>query len=127
MVLAGLAVVVFGVVSVALPGRGEGGAWSVGDRLMIFGCGVAVAALLYRYATIRAVPTREGLTVRNLIRTERVDWRRVVFVQFSGGDPWVTLEMDDTELIAVMAVQKADGEHGKSEASRLAALVQGLG
>ncbi len=127
IVVAIVSLVLFGVLAVVLPGRSEGGQWTAVDRVFFFGCGVAVAALLARYASIRAVPTREGLTVRNLIRTEQIDWKRVVFVQFSGGDPWVTLELDDTELVAVMAVQKADGERGQAEARRLAALVQALG
>jgi Bacterial PH domain len=48
-------------------------------------------------------------------------------IQFSGGDPWVTLDLDDTDTVAVMAIQKADGEWGRREASRLAALIQALG
>jgi hypothetical protein len=39
----------------------------------------------------------------------------------------VTLELDDADTLAVMAVQKADGPWGRAEASRLAALVQALG
>src|SRR5687768_2302105 len=91
------------------------------------GVGLSIAALLWRYATIRAIPTREDLTVRNLFTTRTVSWRSVVDVRFSGGDPWVTLELDDTDTLAVMAIQKADGEWGRTEASRLAALVQALG
>ena len=77
--------------------------------------------------TTSAIPTREALTVRNLFTTRTVSWQSVVDVRFSGGDPWVTLELDDTDTLAVMAVQKADGAYGRTEASRLAALVQALG
>lgn len=126
-VFAGLTVVVFGLIAVLLPGSEAGGQWSVGDRLFFLAVGLAIAGLLWRYATIRAVPTREGLTVRNLFTTRIIGWRSVIDVRFAGGDPWVTLELDDTDTLAVMAVQKADGAFGRAEASRLAALVQALG
>ena len=126
-VFAALTVVVFGLIAVLLPGSEAGGQWRVGDRLFFLGVGLAIAGLLWRYATIRAVPTREGLTVRNLFTTRTIGWRSVVDVRFAGGDPWVTLELEDTDTLAVMAVQKADGAFGRAEASRLAALVQALG
>jgi membrane protein implicated in regulation of membrane protease activity len=122
-----LSVVVFGLIAVLLPSTGGGIHWGFGDRLFFAGVGVAVAWLLWRYASIRATPTREGLTVRNLITTRTVVWRSVVDLRFAGGDPWPTLELEDTDTLAVMAIQKADGAYGRAEASRLAALVQALG
>jgi hypothetical protein len=79
---------------------------------------------MWRYATIRAVPTREGLTVRNLVLTRQLEWAQIVRVQFGGGAPWVSLDLDDTDTVAVMAIQKADGAFGRAEAGRLSALVQ---
>ena len=73
------------------------------------------------------MPTRQGLTVRNLVLTRTVSWDSVVDLRFSGGDPWVTIELDDTDTLAVMAIQKADGVFARAEASRLAALIQALG
>ena len=118
---------VFSVIAVVLPGPAEAGNWRRGDRLFFESLGVAIALVLWRYASIRAIPTREGLTVRNLFTTRRVSWQSVVDLRFSGGDPWVTMELDDTDTLAVMAIQKADGAYGRSEASRLAALLQALG
>ena len=118
---------VFAVVAVVLPGPDQGGAWRTGDRVFFAGVGVAMALLLWRFASIRAVPTRESLTIRNLFLTRTVSWREVVDVRFVEGDPWVTLELSDTDTLAVMAIQKADGGFGRAEAGRLAALVQALG
>ena len=36
---------------------------------------------------------------------------------------YLTLDLDDGDTLAVMAIQKADGERGRAEASRLAGLV----
>ncbi|MDF2091833.1 PH domain-containing protein [Knoellia sp. 3-2P3] len=121
-----LSVLVFGVIALLLPGPPDG-LWRPADRVLVAAVGLSIGALLWRYATIRATPTREALTVRNLFTTRTVSWRSVVDLRFSGGDPWVTLELDDADTLAVMAVQKADGPWGRAEASRLAALVQALG
>ncbi|WP_230209161.1 PH domain-containing protein [Nostocoides sp. HKS02] len=122
-----LSVVIFGVVAVFLPGPAQAGNWRVGDRVFFAGLGVAMAYLLWRYASIRATPTRETLTVRNLFTTRAVSWQSVVDVKFAGGDPWVSLELDDTDVLAVMAIQKADSTFALAEARRLVALVQALG
>ena len=100
------------------------GGWGVLDRLLLVSCGLAVSALLWRYASIRAVPTTQGLVIRNLITTRRVEWAQIVRVLFGGGAPWVSLDLDDTDTVAVMAIQKADGAFGRAEAARLSALVQ---
>ena len=52
-----------------------------------------------------------------------VGWDEVVEVRFPDGAPWVTLELDDTDELAVMAIQRADGQAGRDEAHRLARLV----
>lgn len=121
------AVALFALIAVLLPGEAEGGPWRLGDRVFFVGVGLAIAALLWRYATISATPSRAALTVRNLFTTRMVPWSAVVDLRFGGGDPWVTIELDDTDTVAVMAIQKADGAFARAEASRLAALVQALG
>ncbi len=100
------------------------GGWSVLDRLLLALCGVAVAALLWRFASIRAVPSTQGLVIRNLIITRKIEWAQIVRVQFGGGAPWVSVDLDDTDIVAVMAIQKADAAFGRAEAARLTALVQ---
>jgi hypothetical protein len=100
------------------------GGWGLLDRLLLVCCGLAVAASLWRFASIRAVPSTRGLVIRNLITTRTLDWAQIIRVQFGGGAPWVSVDLDDTDTVAVMAIQKADGAHGRAEAARLSALVQ---
>lgn len=97
------------------------------DRILtvLFAAGGSV--LVYRQATVRAVPTQAGLTVRNLFITTRVEWAEIVRVGFEHGRPWVVLDLADGETLAVMAIQGADGAHGRREAHRLADLVRDLG
>jgi len=117
---------VFGIIAVVMPAQVDG-RWGLGDRLMFFGLGVAIAFLAWRYASIIAVPSRAGLVVRNLVLTRTLEWAEVVGIQFGGGEPWVTLDLEDGDTVAVMAIQKADGPLAGREASRLAALVQAFG
>jgi hypothetical protein len=115
----------FGLIAVIMPE--QDGRWGVPDRIMLFGLGVVIAALAWRYASIIAVPSREGLRVRNLVLTRSLEWAEIVGIQFGGGEPWVSLDLLDGDTLAVMAIQKADGEVAGREASRLAALVQAFG
>ena len=112
-----VSVLLFGTVGALVPGAGAP------DRVGIAAFGVAVAWLMWRYASLAAVPTDTGLRVRNLLLTRSLEWAEIVGVHLVVGAPWVTLDLDDGDTIAVMAVQKADGEFGRAEASRLAGLV----
>jgi hypothetical protein len=94
------------------------------NRVAIALLGVAGAAFLWRYAVIRAVPSPTGLRVVNLFSSRELEWAQILRVGFSGGAPWAVLELTDTEELAVMAIQRADGERADREASRLAALIE---
>jgi len=100
------------------------GGWGVPDRLVLIGCGLVIAASLWRFASIRAIPSSRGLVIRNLVGTRSLEWAQIIRVQFGGGAPWVSVDLDDTDTVAVMAIQKADGAFGRAEAARLSALVQ---
>jgi hypothetical protein len=97
------------------------------DRAGFLLIGAGVVWFLYRQATVRAVPSREGLLVRNLVHTRTIAWEQVTDVRFGGGRPWVQLDLDDGDTLAVMAVQRADGPSSTAQASRLAALVAAHG
>lgn len=80
------------------------------------------AVLLWRILAVRAVPDGEGLRIHNLIRRRDVAWAQIVLVHL-GERPWVQLDLSDGATVAVMAIQRADGEYSQVQASRLAALV----
>lgn len=108
-----------------MPGRGDTVdelAWGPLDRVLMSGLGLLGSSILLRYGLIRAVPTPDGLRIRNLFRSARVEWAEVVAVRFGGGAPWVSLDLSDTSDVAVMAIQRSDGEHARREASRLRTL-----
>jgi len=120
LVMGGVAVAVCSIVAI---GMGVSGEWQVGDQLALVGLGLGLAAFLGRYASIKGVPDAAGLTVRNLMLTRTVAWDEILEVRFPDGAPWVTLELDDGDELAVMAIQRADGQVARDEALRLARIV----
>lgn len=112
-----VSVLLFGGIGLLVPAAGAP------DRVAIAAFGVAIAWFMWRYASLSARPSTRGLRVRNLLTTRDLEWAEIVGVHLQVGAPWVTLDLDDGDSIAVMAVQKADGDLGRAEASRLARLV----
>lgn len=120
-----VSLLVFTLVAIFSPSyEGATAALALLNRLLIFALGAAMAAFLWRYALIRAIPTERGLTVVNLVRRHELEWAQILRVGFSGGAPWAVLELTDTEELAVMAIQRADGDLARRESSRLAALIE---
>lgn len=99
------------------------GKFSWGDRLAIFALGTVIAAVIFRFSMLSAIPGEDGLVVHNVLLTKRLEWAQIVSVRFGGGNPWVLLDLADGESMAVMAIQRADGPRGEAEAGRLATLV----
>lgn len=93
------------------------------DRLAFALLGLGGAWFLLRHAGVRADPDADGLVVRNLLLTRRVAWAEIVSVRFGHGRPWVQLDLADGTTLAVMGIQRADGERAVRDARRLATLV----
>ena len=98
--------------------------WTGLDTVPAVAFGVLIGAGIARLVGVRALPTADALVVRNVVFTRRVEWGAVIAVRFGGDEPWLTLDLDDGENLAVMAIQRADGEHAHAEAVRLARLVE---
>ncbi|MFN8077459.1 MAG: PH domain-containing protein [Kineosporiaceae bacterium] len=125
LVARGVAVATVGVLAVVaavLPGGGSGGFRPL-DRVGVVAVGVAVAAILWWFSRVLAVPGEDGLRVRNLVVDTVVPWEQITEVRFGGGSPWAVLDLGDGESLPVMAVQRSDGEAAVAAARRLATLV----
>nr|WP_246280776.1 PH domain-containing protein [Cellulomonas humilata] len=96
---------------------------SAGDRIGFALVGGLIVWFLWRQASVVARVSDEGLTVRNLVFTRRLEWAEIVSVRFGSGRPWVQLDLSDGDTLAVMGIQRADGAFADAEARRLATLV----
>ena len=123
-VMAAITAVVFGVTAFVFVPTGGNTGWTMLDKWALFAFGLLISWLLTRWGLVRAVPSEKGLEVRNLFAKRFIPWHEIVNLQFGGGRAWCTLELADTEQLAVMAIQRADGPISEKEASRLAALVE---
>lgn len=85
--------------------------------------GATIVWFCWRQASVRAVADQSGIAVRNLMLSRRLDWAEIVSVRFGAGRPWVQLDLADGDTLAVMGIQRADGEFAAHEASRMATLV----
>lgn len=81
----------------------------------------------WRQASVSAVPDEQGLFVRNLVLSRRLEWAEIVLVRFGQGHAWAQLDLADGDTLAVMGIQRADGARAEREAARLAALVHAHG
>lgn len=111
-----VSVLMLGGVSLALQGGPV-------DLALFLGLAAVIGWLMYRLAGVKAVPSPDGLLVRNFMVTTRLEWAQIVNVRF-GDAPWVQLDLSDGDVISVMGIQRADGPRSASEAVRLADLVQ---
>lgn len=99
-------------------------AYGPGDQAGIALLGLVIAWFCWRQASVSARPDETGLTVRNLVVSRRLAWAEIVSVRFGGGRPWVQLDLADGDTLAVMAIQRADGDRAERESRRLATLVE---
>jgi hypothetical protein len=96
---------------------------STGDRIGFALVGGLIVWFLWRQASVVARVHDDGLTVRNLVFTRRLEWAEIVSVRFGSGRAWVQLDLSDGDTLAVMGIQRADGAFADAEARRLATLV----
>lgn len=81
-----------------------------------------LVVFLLRVVTIRAIPGANSLMVRNIVLTHDVPWEQILAVHL-GERSWASLDLADGTTLSVMAIQRSDGDYGRKEAGRLAALV----
>ncbi|MFI7274773.1 PH domain-containing protein [Streptomyces sp. NPDC049879] len=92
------------VIAFLLPAQGAV-VWGTGDRAAFVGSGLLVLGVTLLLARPRVTADRDGVTVVNLTTTRRLAWAQIVRVTLRPGDPWVTLDLADGTVLAVMAIQ----------------------
>ncbi|GAB2543425.1 PH domain-containing protein [Brachybacterium huguangmaarense] len=97
------------------------------DGVLFVAFGAAIFFFCWREATVRLEARADAVVVRNLFTTRRLEWPEIIGVSFPQGDPWAHLDLADGETLAVMAIQRSDGERGIADGRRLARLVRERG
>lgn len=103
---------------------GDGPAFPVADQVAMVLLGVLIAAAVLAFTRPRLDADAEGVRIRNVVGGYRLPWSVVRAVRFDDGSPWASLELVDDDLVAVMAVQAADGDRAVAAVRRLRALLR---
>jgi hypothetical protein len=123
-VIAVAVVMVFSAVATSLHGKtGDGpGYFQRGDQLAMIGLGVLTALGVLMFARPRVEADSKGIRIRNVVGSYDLPWEVVRAVTFGRGAPWLSLDLHDDDVVAVMAVQAADKEYAVRVTRELRAL-----
>jgi hypothetical protein len=123
--LAVIVVLVFAVIGTLLHGTTDGGrgVFQTGDQIAMIGLGFLAAAGILMFTRPRLQADRSGVRIRNLIGGYELPWEVVRSVQFNRGAPWASLELQDDDVVAIMAVQAADKAYAVAAVRGLRALL----
>jgi len=75
------------------------------------------------FARPRVIADAAGVRIRNVIGGYELPWEVVRGIRFERGNPWVTLELEDDDVVAIMAIQAADKEYAVTAARAVALVV----
>ena len=124
-VMAGAVVVIFTAVGVGLHGKTDSGTgvFGVWDQVAMIGLGILGALGILLFTRPRVEADAQGIRVRNLVGGYDLPWEVVRSVQFGRGAPWATLELQDDDVVSMMAVQAADKQYAVATVRALRALL----
>ena len=123
--LAGAALlVVFALVAYLLPRGSAGGEqFGIADQVAFFLIGVLLSAAVLQFTRVRVVADLRGVRVRNYAGEKFVPWQVVAGVRLDDGSPWASLDLQDDDTIALLAVQANDGARAVDAVVALRALL----
>jgi len=126
-VLAPIVVGLFGVLALALGGGGEigegGRVFQPGDQVAMVGLGVLMAGGILLFTRPRVTADERTISIQNVVGGYHLPWEVVRAVRFEPGNPWASLELEDDDVVAVMAVQANDKEHAVAAVRTLRSLL----
>lgn len=120
-----LVVIIFTAVAFTLHGRTESGRseFHAEDQISMIFLGLFAAAAVLMFTRPRIIADSDGVRVRNLLAWKYIPWDMIAAVRFDRGSPWVALDLQDDNVISVMAVQAADKEYAVATVRRLRAML----
>jgi hypothetical protein len=64
-----------------------------------------------QFTRVRVYADEAGVRVRNYVGEKAVPWPVVAGVRMDDGSPWASLDLQDDDTIALLAVQANDGRY----------------
>lgn len=124
-VLAVLVVAVFSAVATTLRGPTESGksVFQTGDQVAMIGLGILAALGILMFTRPRVQADERGIRIRNVVGSYDLPWSVVRSIEFRRGSPWASVELENDDVIAIMAVQAADKAYALAAVRALRALL----
>ncbi len=124
-ILAVFVLLIFSAVATALHGATDSGkgVFQTSDQIAMIGLGVLGALGILAFTRPRVRADERGIYVRNVVGQYELPWEVVRSIQFRKGSPWAQLELQDDDLVALMAVQAADKAYAVTTVRSLRALL----
>jgi hypothetical protein len=119
--------IVFTAISFGLHGSlGDGvpGTFQRGDQAAMIGLGLLAALAILMFTRPRIVADERGVHVRNVLGGYDLPWEIIRAVRFSRGAPWASIELDDDDMVSVLAVQAADKEYAVAAVRTLRTMLE---
>ena len=92
------------------------------DQIAIFGLGLALGGAIMTLGRSRVDADAEGVRVRNIAIRHELPWTAVRSVSFARSSSWATLQLENDDEIALLAVQAGDKERAVRAVDALRAL-----
>ena len=109
--LAVLVFVVFAVLGQALRGGPEGAAqFQLADQIAMTLLGLVLGGAALLLTRPRVLADAAGVRVRNVLGFTYLPWEVVAAVRFDDGASWASLDLQDDDTVALLALQSNDGE-----------------
>lgn len=117
-------VVLFTFIAMSLQGsfNGAGAVFQPADQVAMILLGVLAALGTLIFARPWVEADADGIRVRNMLGYYDLPWEIVRAVTFNRGSSWVTLDLVDDDVVAVLAVQAADKDYAVRAVRGLRAL-----
>ena len=124
-VLAVVVIAVFAAVGTTLRGATDSGkgVFQAGDQWAMIVLGVLGALGILMFTRPRVEADENGLRIRNVVGGYELPWEVVRAVRFGRGSSWVSLELQDDDVVSVMAIQSSDKEYALDAVRTLRALL----
>ncbi len=106
-----LLVAVFSVVAVALRTGGDAQVFGLADQVAMVVFGLLAAGAVLGFTRARVCADASVVRVRNVLGERVLPWQVVRAVRLDAGSPWASLELQDDDTVALLAVQANDKEH----------------
>ena len=121
--VAGLVMIVFTTVAVALGGDGPA-SFRLADQIAMVVLGALLSCGALTLTRARVTADAAGVRVRNVAGERLFPWQVVRAVRMDDGASWASLDLQDDDTVALFAVQANDGEHASRAVQELRALLR---